>query len=610
MHAADHQGTPLPPKSVLERLIAEKLVATAFQPIVSLESGEIAGFESLARPAKESGIPNPSILFDMAERDDLTWQVEEITRSNALTSAEDFPNGILLFTNSTPDVFTDPRFIEDVNRLVKSVPGLTPSRIVLEITERSGGDDLTLVAQQVEKLKQMGFQIAIDDVGAGTSGLTRIMMLRPHWLKLDRELVAGIDQNRYKLNLLRFMIHFARLSGVHVIAEGIERQEELAALISLGVRYGQGYYLGRPAFGYQTIKPEIAEWISMRWREAEETRGDDPRRVTIGQLCQPVDTAQMSTQLKELALRMLKQGESLGAAVLDGKRLMGWCSRDAILAAARRSDAHLPVGFISSSDLGTLPPTATIGEAIELLTSREDRYLADPVIVAEQDEIVGVVTLRRLLSATVGETRLWAGLSANLTGLPGRIAADRRMRQLIKDRSQTTTAAVVDIRGFSDYNGAYGYDMGDRLIQDLGAFLRSHVATSDPEAFIAHLGDDHFLITSASQDFVERLHNLMHAFESAVTATPAWALMSASQSSCVENADQPFCQDVLHRLGLRVLVMPGVFARISTPRQLLDLQQTMRSTLRAMEDDQSADTSTRSMLLIEGEQTIRSTKAA
>lgn len=127
---------------------------------------------------------------------------------------------------------------------------------------------------------------------------------------------------------------------------------------------------------------------------------------------------------------------------------------------------------------------------------------------------------------------------------------------------------------------------------------------------MAHLGDDHFLITSASSDFVARLQKLMHAFESAVAATPAWALMSGDNASCVTEAQQPMCHDVLHRLGLRVLVLPGVFTRISTPRQLLDLQQTMRTTLRLMEDQQTDHAAARSSLLIEGEQMIRRAHAA
>jgi EAL domain-containing protein (putative c-di-GMP-specific phosphodiesterase class I)/GGDEF domain-containing protein len=596
---ATHQ---LPGQDKLESLIARKSLRTAFQPIVCMENAEVTGFEALARPDKDCGIANPGVLFDMAEEYDRMWALEEVTRGSAFASVEDFPNGILMFTNTTPDVFIDPRFVESIEALVRSVPGLTPSRIVLEITERSGGDDLEAIAQQVAKLKQLGFQIAIDDVGAGTSGLTRIMMLRPHWLKLDRELVADIDKNRYKLNLIRFMVHFARLSGVNVIAEGVERQEELAALINLGVRYVQGFLLGKPMHGYQRVEPELAQWIKTRWAESQSGRGDDPRCTTLDTLSQPVEQAQMTAPLKDLAVRMLKHAHTLGVAVQDGKRLVGWCSRDSIMAAARRADANLPIGFISSADLGTLPPTATIGEALELLSSREDQYLADPVILAENDEIVGVVTLRRLLSASVGETRLWSGLASNLTGLPGKVAAEKRIKTLITRRNGAVDAAFIDVRHFSDYNGAYGYDMGDRLIQDVGALLRTHLSTGDEEAFIAHMGDDRFLVTGTSGVLEQRLRKLIDGFEAILATTPAWTLQSPGVIT-----PQPADMDVIHRLGLRVLLMPGVFTSVQTPRQLNEREAAMRQRLTAQGTARSA---VRSVMVNEADQYAQKRRSA
>lgn len=590
MNTDPKNAGPLPEPAALEALIAKRAVTTVFQPIVCVENAEVSGFESLARPVKGCGVPHVGAMFDMAERDHKLWELEEVTRASSFESAGDFPNGVLLFTNSTPDVFTDPRFPERMQTLVESVPGLTPSRIVLEITERAGGDNLDKVAAQVQKLKQLGFQIAIDDVGAGTSGLTRIMMLRPHWIKLDRELVSDIDRNRYKLNLIRFMVHFARLSGVNVIAEGIERQEELAALISLGVRYVQGFLIAKPNAAYQTVEPKLASWIRARWQENEQSRGDDPRRSTLASLCQPIESTQMTTPLGELALSMLKDPQSLGVAVLDGTRLVGWCNRDNVLNAARSADPRLQIGFISSADLGTLPPTATIGEGLELVSSRQDQFLADPLIIAEHDEIVGVVTMRRLLAATVGETRLWGGSATGLTGLPGKVATEKRVKKLIAAGTGGVSTAFIDIRSFSQYNGSYGYDMGDRLIQDVGAMLRTHLAAGDDEAFIAHLGDDRFIATGSTALLATRVAQMVEAFDASIATAPAWMLKPAAAPKPADAQSPP---DALDGVGLRVLLIPDPFTRVASFRDLVELEAALRLSLR----DQELCVSTRSLII-------------
>ncbi|MFT3685517.1 MAG: GGDEF domain-containing protein [Phycisphaerales bacterium] len=575
MNSDPKNSTPLPEPAALDALIAQRAVTTVFQPIVCVENGEVSGFESLARPAKGAAVPHVGAMFDMAEHDGRLWDLEEVTRSAAFDCVENFPNGVLLFTNSTPDVFADPRFPQRMSELVRNVPGLTPSRIVLEITERAGGDDLNAVAEQVQKLKQIGFQIAIDDVGAGTSGLTRIMMLRPHWIKLDRELVSGIDRNRFKLNLIRFMVHFARLSGVNVIAEGIERQEELAALISLGVHYVQGFLIAKPNAAYQTVDPKLSEWMRTRWHEAEQHRCDDPRRATLASFCKPIDTAQMTSPIGELALSMLKDPHAQGVAVLDGTRLVGWCGREHVLNAARSADPRLQLGFISSADLGTLPPNATIGEGIEMLSSRPDAYLSDPLIVAEHDQIVGVVTLRALLEATVGESRLWAGVGSGLTGLPGKVAAEKRVSRLIADRRSDVAAAFIDVRAFAGYNAAYGYDTGDRLIQDIAAHLRTHLASGD-EAFIAHLGDDRFIALGAPDQLSKGVDAVVRAFDESVAATPACTL----QPTLAQR--EP---DTSPRVGLRVVMVPRPFTALTSFRELLEFERDVRTDQRAGDAD-------------------------
>jgi GGDEF domain-containing protein len=504
---------------------------------------------------------------------------------------EGFPNGILLFVNSTPEVFCDERFVETIEADVRAVPGLTPSRIVLEITERGGADDLGRIARQVVRLRALGFQIAIDDVGAGTSGLNRIMMLRPHWLKLDRELVSGIDKDRYKLNLIRFLVHFARLAGVNVIGEGVERREEMTTLVNLGVRYQQGYLLGRPAPAYQRVDEATSRAMRDAWASAEAARLIDPRRTQLSRLCEPPQRVQAATPVREVALDLLRAPAGPGVAVLDGARLVGWATRETVLNAARRTDARLPIGFICTSDLGTLPPSATLSEAMEHVASRDGASIADPVLVAEHDRIVGVVTLKQLLGACSREGRIDAASSVGVAGLPGKIEAEKRVRRLIAQGQGGLCAAFMDVRGFADFNGACGYEAGDRLISELAGLARAAVeeppaegsgageAGDGREWTVAHVGDDRFMFIAPALFVRERWAQIVRGFLSLFPGAERLADAAAPGADVA----QPLA-GAGARLGLRLVLLDEVFSRVGSPRELSELEAAVRRAARASED--------------------------
>jgi EAL domain-containing protein (putative c-di-GMP-specific phosphodiesterase class I) len=124
--------------------------------------------------------------------------------------------------------------------------GLRPERVVLEITEKYAIENYALFAEALEEFTRLGFQIAVDDVGAGYSGLEKIAHLNPRYLKLDRELIKDVDSSYIRREMARALKAFADRIGSTIIAEGIEHEGELRALVDLGIDYGQGFLLGRP----------------------------------------------------------------------------------------------------------------------------------------------------------------------------------------------------------------------------------------------------------------------------------------------------------------------------------------------------------------------------
>jgi EAL domain-containing protein (putative c-di-GMP-specific phosphodiesterase class I) len=229
-----------------EVLLADGLT-TVFQPIADLRHRTVLGYEALTRGPAGSVYQMPLRLFEMAEEADLVFELDRKCRRRALLSATELPTEAKLFINVYPSAMYDPEFRGGALVRLVEAQGLTPDRVVLEITEKSAIENYELFAEALSELTSHGFSIAVDDVGAGYSGLEKIAHLRPHYLKFDRNLIRDIDSSYIRREMTRALKTFADSIGSAIIAEGIERQGELDTLVDLGVRIGQGYLLGRPA---------------------------------------------------------------------------------------------------------------------------------------------------------------------------------------------------------------------------------------------------------------------------------------------------------------------------------------------------------------------------
>lgn len=557
-------------RDALAALIASSAVTPAFQPIVCLSRGEIAGFEALSRPAAGYGFAGPAELFDVAQRAGRLWDLEVVTRAACLARAADFPDGILLFFNSTPEVFADERFSPSLSTLLEA-SGVLPSRVVLEITEASGEELGASLLAQVRSLRRLGFQIAVDDAGAGTSGLARILTLRPHWLKLDRALVAGVDRDRYQHNLVRILVHFARLSGVNLVAEGIERPEELDTLIDLGVGYAQGYLLGKPLPHYQNLSDEMRDRILAR--RARSGRSDDREGIPrVEALVTPTPAIQAAMSVGDARQVLESRRDADGLVVLDGTRVVGWCPRRAV--------EEAPGGAVSTlaRDAGRpLDHGVTLREALERAStsSREDAPVT-PLIVTDDQRVLGVISHGTLMAAAarVLSGNSAAPLDSDLVRLPGPVAVDEHLRQRFAHAQRVrgaggvsnAGAAFVDLIRFRDYNEQFGYPAGDQLLADVARLLSG--LFSGPDDFVGHLGADRFLVVAPGPDLPTRIRRALDAFDGETARLQTGSAESDDATSVSrENQTRP---------ALRALVLIDAFGCTGSTRQVFALFDEMR----------------------------------
>jgi EAL domain-containing protein (putative c-di-GMP-specific phosphodiesterase class I) len=234
----------------LQEVLLTDQLSTVFQPIVELRRRQVLGYEALSRGPAGSVYQMPLRLFEMAAEADLVFELDRKCRRRALLSAAALPENAKLFVNVFPSAMYDPEFQGAALVELVEAHGLSPDRVVLEITEKAAIENYDVFREALVELKRHGFSIAVDDVGAGYSGLEKIANLDPRYLKFDRELVRNIDSSYIRREMTRALKAFADRIGSTIIAEGIEREGELSALLELGIEYGQGFLLGRPASAF------------------------------------------------------------------------------------------------------------------------------------------------------------------------------------------------------------------------------------------------------------------------------------------------------------------------------------------------------------------------
>jgi EAL domain-containing protein (putative c-di-GMP-specific phosphodiesterase class I) len=239
----------LPESTVVEefyRVLRTGDIRLRYQPIVHFDSWQTIGWECLSRGPAQSQLEHPERLFECADQLGHLFDLERLCRDRAISGAEPGMQQ-KLFLNICPRTLIDPAFRHGETRILAERRGLRPDQIVFEITEHQAVDDYRLFNRVIEHYRKQGYQIAIDDTGAGYSGLVTLMEIKPDYVKVDMNLVRSMHLNRTKRDIVSAIQKVSAGFGAIVIAEGIETSEELEAVRECGVEYGQGYLLGMPA---------------------------------------------------------------------------------------------------------------------------------------------------------------------------------------------------------------------------------------------------------------------------------------------------------------------------------------------------------------------------
>jgi EAL domain-containing protein (putative c-di-GMP-specific phosphodiesterase class I)/predicted transcriptional regulator len=412
------------PENKLVEILNGEYIRPVYQPIASLQNGSIFAYEALSRITLPNCHLNINELFKIAAKNQKSWELESLCRAKALKGACEKPARMKLFLNVEPNIIYDPEFISGFTQEKLLNLGLNSEDIIFEITEKTFVISPDVFTEALSHYQNQGFKIAIDDFGSGYSGLARICSFSPDYLKIDMSIVRGIDKNKKKRSLVSSVIRFCREVGIEVIAEGIETEEELAALIELDVGYGQGYFLARPDEKFQSLYGN-AELMIRQFRQKNQSPLPlYPYVETVGRICQHNEPILPDDNALSIYKRMKQDPSITEICVVDKEgNVCGLLTRSYLLDRfggqyGSGLNYRRSVGELLTQEYMTADAGMTVEEVASLAMDRDVGSIYDTIIITEGGKYLGVLTVRDLLLASINMRKKRAADAALLPVCP------------------------------------------------------------------------------------------------------------------------------------------------------------------------------------------------
>lgn len=495
--------------SALSAILAQRSIHSLFQPIICLSERRILGYEALSRGPSNSPLHSPLNLFAIARQAGRLSELEVLCRENACRRFSELALEGKLFLNVSPESLLEPHYPSGRTLKMLEQVGLQPSRVVIELTEQTPTDDFQLLSNALHHYRDMGFSIALDDLGAGYSSLRLWSELRPNYVKIDRHFIDGIHQDPLKREFVGSILQIARASKAQVIAEGIELGEELTVLADMGVDLLQGYLLGRPQEfppreGLNLLPP--AHGSALMTNE----EGSDLAALLIEQPAVALDTP---TQQVLEAFR--RQANLNSLAVLDAQGhpcgIVHRHSLSDVLLQPFGTDlfARKPISRLMNEDFLAVERSQSLQQVSRLLTSRARQRIEEDFIITHGGRYQGLGRVIDVLKLITEQKIQQARYANPLTLLPGNVPIRQCLTRLL-EQQRAAAVCYVDIDSFKPFNDIYGYARGDEVLLCLAQCLNDSV---DPRRdFVGHIGGDDFMLVLGSVDWRERLHQLIDNF--------------------------------------------------------------------------------------------------
>lgn len=493
-----------------EKIISQQLLMPLFMPIVNTQTRVIYGYEALIRGPASSPLHSPNSLFKTAHRLGRILDLELLCRELSMRRFKHLGLEGKMFLNVTPSSLLDPDFRDGMTlELIKEI-GLDPARVVIEITEQFPIDDYPLMKEATSHYRKMGFEVALDDLGAGYSGLRSWSELCPQYVKIDRHFIEGIDKAPIKQEFVRSIVEVARTIKCQVIAEGIERIEEYRILNEMGIKLQQGYYFSRPtALPPRKVNSQLFRFNNNRG--ASETNSNQQNLGAIARIRPPISP---TSTLGEAVDIFRKHGDIHSLVVVHNDEPVGLLGRTTCLElylnpfGRELHERKLVKSYMDPQPL-MLEELTGLEAVSKRITQSSTNASRSDFIITSQGKYLGTGSIMDLLKL-ITEHQIRSARHANpLTLLPGSVPANEEISIRLQKKA-SFSACYFDLDHFKAFNDVYGYDQGDQLILCLADCLKKGI--DDQSDLLCHIGGDDFLVIFGSPDWESRCRTIQNCF--------------------------------------------------------------------------------------------------
>jgi diguanylate cyclase (GGDEF)-like protein len=497
----NEEGDRLASLSAINDLILGTELTSHYQPIFSGADGSVFGFEALARPASPTPFSKPIEMFHAAQATGSLAALDAhcmMTALECLDITRFAPSRSFLFINACPETLMNPDVsFRAVNEKLQRL-SLPPERIILEINEESAVSNYELFCSSLKDLRQQGFKIAIDDFGSGYAGLKMLSTIEPDFLKIDRHFIKDIDRAIIKFNLVDAIATACNRIGIHIVAEGLERIEELEIIHDLGIEFLQGYVLGRPSAELSFIPIALPNRKSIPTVSRESIFD----RFFVGDISSYIEPLRPSDPIVTALNRFMATKGLFSLPVLENKNVVGILNRNRFFeeqVAGAHSDRSFGcsmkcIGDIMEREFMHFDVSCTLQEASHKISEHSAKLSNDNVVILKHGCYHGMVEINILLDALTEQNILLARDSNPLSGLPGNSTIQREITRRLA-QNMHFDVLYIDIDHFKPFNDYYSFALGDRVIVELANIIRQTLEKcNSPFNFAGHIGGDDFIV--------------------------------------------------------------------------------------------------------------------
>jgi len=497
----------------LQDILKQRSLSALLQPIMNISDGTFLGFEGLIRGPADSPLHSPINLFAAAKQQGLSLEVEMLCRQIVLESffMQDLPGK--LFLNVSPDALTHPSFKNGQTLSYLETLGINPQRIIIEITENQPTFDFEGMRNALLHYRDMGFQIALDDLGEGFSSLRLWSELRPEFVKIDMHFVQGVSADPLKQQFIRSIQSIALSSGTQVIAEGIETAADFKVIRDIGIACGQGYFIARPS-PVPPLNPPAEVGCLIDTNCAVEQPYSSRRSITVEVLSRYVEPVHPDTEIDKIFTCFSANKDLRAIPVVNHGRPVGLISRFEFVDCFSQPYRRELLGKKGCKKIMCAEPllvekTTPIHELSSFLSESQIRHFTDGFIITDQGRYIGFGTGQDLLREITNAQIETARYANPLTLLPGNVPINEHIDFLLQS-GKSFAVCYCDIDTFKPFNDVYGFRKGDELIQITGKLLKN--ACDLQSDFIGHIGGDDFILVMQSADWENRCNQVLASF--------------------------------------------------------------------------------------------------